>query len=316
MFHAASLGTGFFARAALLCAAMTGLVPAGPAGAQALVTYADIAPILAERCVLCHAGEFAPSGLALDSYDAVIRGGANGPVLRAGEPAESELLRRIRGTSEPRMPMTGPPFLSDGEIELFEQWVNAGMPEGGVAPAPTDATVAPPLPGPDQAVSYLHVAPILAQRCAKCHAERGLMGPAPEGYLLNSYAATLASGDRARVVPGHPDASELVRRIRGQARPMMPFDGPPYLSAEEVRLVEQWVEQGAPDAAGVPARIPVGAELRLHGTLDAQWRLDGLPLEVDGRTRVDKAPAVGDYVQVRGRLGESGSVRVERLRRR
>lgn len=316
MLQATSLGNGFLARAAMLCAGMSILLQAGPAGAQAEITYVDIAPILAERCVLCHAGEFAPSGLALDSYEAVTRGGANGPVVRAGQPEESELLRRIRGTTEPRMPMTGPPFLSDDEIGLFEQWVAAGMPQGGTAAAPADTTMAPPLPGPGEAVSYLHVAPILAQRCAKCHTEQGLMGPAPEGYLLNSYTATLASGDRVRVVPGHPDASELVRRIRGQARPRMPFDGPPYLSAEEVRLVEQWVAQGAPDATGVPARIPVGAELRLHGTLDARWRLDGLQLKVDGRTRVDKSPGAGDYVQVRGRLEENGTVRVERLRRR
>lgn len=52
------------------------------------------------------------------------------------------------------------------------------------------------------------------------------MGALPEGYLLSSYAATLASGERARVVPGNPVASELVRRIRGQARPRMPYDGP------------------------------------------------------------------------------------------
>ena len=37
------------------------------------------------------------------------------------------------------------------------------------------------------------------------------------------------------MVPGKPEASELVRRIRGQAHPRMPFDGPPYLSDDEIR---------------------------------------------------------------------------------
>lgn len=283
--------------------------------AQADTSYADVAPILAERCVLCHAGEFAPAGLALDSFDAVIRGGANGSVVQAGRPDESELIRRLKGISQPRMPMTGPPFLSEAEIGLFERWVVAGLPEGAAAVA-GEAAAAPALPAPGESVSYMHVAPILAQRCAKCHTDQGLMGPAPEGYRLDSYAATIATGDRVRVVPGHPDASELVRRIRGQARPMMPFDGPPYLDADEVRVVEQWVAQGAPDADGRPAILPVGAELRLHGTLAGRWRLDGLPLIVDGRTRIDKLPATGDYVQVRGRLDADGAVRVERLRRR
>lgn len=301
---------------AMLFGAVFFLLLAAPVRALADATYSDVASILAERCVLCHVGEFAPAGLALDSYAAVVRGGANGPVVMAGRPEDSELINRLKGLSEPRMPMTGPPFLSDREIRLFERWVAAGLPEGAVVAAPVAAAAAPGLPGPGEPVSYLHVAPILAQRCARCHAEQGLMGPAPEGYSLNSYAATIATGDRVRVVPGHPDASELVRRIRGQARPMMPFDGPPYLSADEVRLIEQWVAQGAPDAQGRAAPLPVGAELRLHGTLDARWRLDGLELNVTGFTRIDKSPGVGDYVQVRGRVDEAGAVTVERLRRR
>ncbi len=131
-----------------------------------------------------------------------------------------------------------------------------------------------------------------------------------------SHAATLAANDRARVVPGQSAASEPVRRIRGQARPRMPFDGPPCLSDEEVKLIEDWVAQGARDAQGTQANPPVGAALRLHGTLGAGSRLDGLELLVTGRTRIDKRPAPGDDVEVRGRVGEQGQVIVERLRPR
>lgn len=298
---------------AVLAAAVTSLVPGHAARAQAGPTYADLAPILAERCVLCHAGEFAPAGLALDSLEALLRGSANGPVVVGGEPGQSELVRRLRGESQPRMPMTGPPFLTDEEISLFEQWIAAGMPAAQAAVAPVEER---PPPAIGELVGYQHVAPILARRCAKCHAEQGLMGPAPEGYLLNSYASTLAADDRVRVVPGNPDASELVRRIRGQGRPMMPFDGPPYLSAGEVRLIERWVADGARDAAGNPAPIPVGARVRLHGRLDGRWSLDGLPLAVDRGTRLDKSPGPGDYVEVRGRLDASGAVQAERIRPR
>lgn len=286
------------------------------AGAEAEVSYSNLSPILAQRCLMCHTGEFAPGGLALDTFDALMMGSARGPVVLAGNPSESELIRRIKGITQPRMPMTGPPFLSESEIGLFERWVVAGMPEGVAGAEPAPSAPVQGLPGPGEAVNYLHVAPILAQRCAKCHTEQGLMGPAPEGYLLTSYPATLAPADRVRVVPGNPAASELVRRIRGQAHPMMPFDGPPFLSAEEIRLIEQWIAQGAPDAEGVPAAVPVGAKLRLHGTLGERWSLDGLPLQVDGGTRLDKAPGVGDYVEVRGRLDASGGIRVDRLRRR
>jgi mono/diheme cytochrome c family protein len=254
--------------------------------------------------------------LRLDSLEGVLAGSQRGPVVKAGDPAGSELLLRLRGERQPRMPMTGPPFLSEPEIALFERWVAAGLPAGDSVATATPAAAPVPRPGPGEPITYAHVAPIFATRCAKCHTEQGLLGPAPEGLRLTSYDETLAHQDRARVVPGHPDASELVRRIRGQALPRMPFDGPPYLSAEEIALIEGWVAQGARSSEGVTAPIPAGARVRLHGQLTNRWVLDGLPLEVGGGTRIDKRPGPGDYVEVRGRLGVDASVAAERIRRR
>jgi mono/diheme cytochrome c family protein len=275
----------------------------------------ELQVLLAQRCTLCHSGDSAAAGLRLDGIEALLRGSAKGPVVKPGDAAGSELIRRLKGTSLPRMPMTGPPFLTDEQIAMFERWVAAGAPRGEVGAA-AGPTAAPSRPAAGEPVTYAHVAPIFARRCAKCHTDNGAMGPAPEGYRLTSYAATLSAVDRARVVPGQAVASELVRRIRGQARPRMPFDGPPYLSDEEVRLIEDWVAQGARDTQGAKANPPVGAALRLHGTLGAGSRLDGLELQITGRTRIDKHPAPGDHVEVRGRLGEQGQVSVERLRRR
>lgn len=288
------------------------------AQAQDPPVYAEVASIFAERCVLCHAGEAAPLGLRLDSLEGVLEGSARGPVVTAGAADESELVRRVKGSSQPRMPMTGPPFLDEAEIALIERWVDGGLAAGPAAAAPPaatpSATVARPEPG--QPVTWLHVAPLLAQRCAKCHTEQGLMGPAPEGFRLTSYEATLAADERVRVVPGQPGASELLRRVRGQSVPRMPFDGPPYLDAEEIALLEDWIRQGARDATGRPAALPVGAELRLHGSLEPGWRLDGLELLIGAGSRIDKRPVPGDYVEVRGRLDAEGRVVVERLRPR
>lgn len=165
-------------------------------------------------------------------------------------------------------------------------------------------------------VTYRQVAPLFAARCVKCHAERGIMGGPPENFRLTSYRDALDASDRARVVPRDPLASELVRRIRGDAQPRMPFDGPPYLSAEEIRLVERWVADGARDDDGRPAPRPVGARVRLHGQLTGQWELDGLPLMVGPGTRLDKRPAVGNYVEARGTVQPDGRISVTRLRRR
>lgn len=295
---------------------MTTLLTTPAVHSETKTSFSDIAPILAEKCVVCHSGQSAAAGLQLDSFEALIRGSSRGAVVKAGAAADSELIRRIKGVSQPRMPMTGPPYLSDNEIVLLERWVDGGLQQG--EPAAVTAAEQPGLQRPEagEPVTYRHVAPIFAKRCVKCHSDNGQMGRAPEGYRLNSYAATVAAGDRVRVIPGKPAASELVRRIRGQSRPQMPFDGPPYLDNEEIRLVEDWIAQGARNSEGQKSQIPVGAKIRLHGRLEAGYKLDGITLEIGPGTRIDKNPRPGDYVQVRGRIDEAGTIQVDRLRRR
>jgi hypothetical protein len=294
--------------------------------------YADVAPIFEERCIICHNGPGAPKKLQLTSYDNIMKGSENGPVVRPGDPDGSELMKRILGISTPRMPLTGPPWLSDEQIDLIRRWI-AGGAKNAATPAPQPEPQQPqpqPQKKPQQPaqpksdkpkknsafVTYADVAPIFKLRCVKCHNTRGLMGPPPEGLILASYADILDTRERARVVPGNPDASELVRRIRGQALPRMPYDGPPWLSVEEIELIEKWIAQGARDADGNPAPLPIGARVRLHGKLTERWQLDGLPLRVTGSTRIKKSPQPGDYVQVRGHIDEKGQVVVERIRER
>jgi mono/diheme cytochrome c family protein len=284
---------------------------ADAAFAQAGPTYAEVAPVLGERCVVCHQGEAAPLGLRLDNYAGVMKGSQKGPVIKPGDARGSELVKRVRGESLPRMPLTGPPWLAAEQIALIERWITAGAAEGASAAA---APAPPKERRPGDPVTYADVATILVGRCAKCHTENGLRGAAPEGYLLNSYGATVSAADRVRVVPGRPEASELMRRIRGQARPRMPFDGPPYLSEREIALVEQWIIQGARDEQGRPAPMPAGARVRLHGTLDGSGALDGL--KFDSRGARERRAAPGDYVELRGVIVGDGSVRAERVRGR
>lgn len=280
--------------------------------ALAAPDFAAVAEILNARCVMCHQGDAAPLGLRLDSFEGLAAGSRNGPVAKPGDVAGSELVRRLRGSSQPRMPMTGPPFLDEAQIATIEAWIAAGMPAGSAAAAPP----LPPTPAPGEPVTYAHVAPIFATRCAKCHTDNGLMGGPPEGFRLTSYAATLSAADRVRVVPGAPGLSELLRRVRGLARPRMPFDGPPWLDEAQIELIERWIADGARDAQGRPAAPPVGARLRLEGTLTGQWAIDGSAFVVDGGTRIDKRPGIGDRVELRARIADDGRAVAERLRRR
>lgn len=284
-----------------------------PVTATAETDFSAIDQILQTRCVICHAGTSAPLGLRLESRDALLAGSNRGVIVTSGDPAGSELIKRLKGNSLPRMPMTGPPWLPDDEVALFEQWIREGAPAGAAATPPLPSPSPGPVTGP---VRYDQVASIFATRCAKCHAENGLMGGPPEGYRLTSYADTVSSTDRARVVSGNPGASELVRRIRGQALPRMPLDGPPFLGADEIDLIERWIADGAMDSAGFPSPVPVGSRVRLHGTLVSQTELDDLPIVVTRSTRMDKSPAPGDYVEIRATISADGYVVVDRMRPR
>lgn len=298
--------------AILLTAAIA--VP-GSLRAQTAPTWLQAVKLFAEKCTLCHSGDDAPLGLRLDTLKGALKGSENGPVLVAGKPDESELIRRIRGESEPRMPLTGPPFLSDGEIAILEQWVSAGLPAGGAAAAAAEPRQ-PPRPGPGDIATFEYVESIFLKHCAKCHKDNGKMGPPPERLRLDSYANIVAGGERLALLPGNPGFSEIIRRVEGKAQPRMPFDGPPWLDEEDIGLLRQWIAQGARDADGKPAPVPVGREVRFRGRMTGMWSIDGVPFLVDERTRIDKSPRIGDQVEVRGIIDLSGQVRAYRLRRR
>ncbi|MDU8912458.1 c-type cytochrome domain-containing protein [Aestuariicoccus sp. MJ-SS9] len=111
----------------LLCS--IALVPV-PAIAADPPVWADVSAIFTERCVMCHSAVAGASkGLLLDSYAATLAGSERGAVLVPGDIEASELIRRLRGQSAPRMPFLSR-ALSEDQIALIERWVAAGLPEG------------------------------------------------------------------------------------------------------------------------------------------------------------------------------------------
>jgi uncharacterized membrane protein len=91
--------------------------------------YQDlIAPVLAARCVSCHSGSKVKGGLRLDTADGVMEGGDGGSVVIAGDPDESELLRRITlsPSAKGAMPPDGARPLDVGETELIRWWIAHG----------------------------------------------------------------------------------------------------------------------------------------------------------------------------------------------
>ena len=102
---------------------------AAAADGNASPGWAEVSAIFNERCVMCHsASAGASKGLRLDDYAAALKGSERGAVLIPRDSAGSELMRRLRGESVPRMPFLSRP-LPDEQIALIETWIAAGLPE-------------------------------------------------------------------------------------------------------------------------------------------------------------------------------------------
>ena len=189
----------------------------------------------------------------------------------------------------------------------------AGMPKGEVAP-PMPMARARPAPGED--VLWPDVEPIFQRACIKCHSDNSKLGAPPEGLRLTSLELVLQGGERLVVLPGDPAMSEIWRRVTGLASPRMPFDGPPWLPEDDIRLLRDWIAQGARDAEGVAAPVPVGAEIRLRGILTAAEEIDGAAFVIGAGTRIDDRPRIGGEAEMRGTVQSDGTVLATRFRDR
>ncbi len=84
---------------------------------------------------------------------------------------------------------------------------------------------------------------LLADRCQKCHGPEKQKG----GLRLDLRAAMRDAGDSGdkAIIPGNAEASELIRRVASSDElERMPPAGPP-VSAEGVRLLKRWIDEGA-----------------------------------------------------------------------
>jgi len=97
----------------------------------------DVQPILEARCYQCHAVEYKgkarkPKGdLRLDSLELILRGsGGKKPVVVAGHPEKSELMRRIAlpGDHEDVMPPDGE-TLPEAERDILRRWIAEAAPK-------------------------------------------------------------------------------------------------------------------------------------------------------------------------------------------
>jgi hypothetical protein len=91
--------------------------------------YGDvIQPMLQANCYSCHGPDRQKGKLRLDDSAWIVKGGKDGSVVRASQPAESELIKRISlpNEDEHHMPPKEKTPLKGSEVALFQWWIGQG----------------------------------------------------------------------------------------------------------------------------------------------------------------------------------------------
>ncbi|HTG45932.1 MAG TPA: LpqB family beta-propeller domain-containing protein, partial [Verrucomicrobiae bacterium] len=86
----------------------------------------DAMRLLHANCLSCHNSEKHKGGLQMSTREALEKGSDSGPVLEAGHPDQSLLLKVLAADSDPHMPPKKQ--LSTNQMTLLGRWVAAGAP--------------------------------------------------------------------------------------------------------------------------------------------------------------------------------------------
>lgn len=108
---------------------MACVLSGAPAGAAELAD--EVHALFARHCCKCHGPDEEEGGLRLDVRERALKGGASGPALVEGKPAESLIYQFITGQNEDKIIM--PPKgrgrrLNEAECKTVGRWIEAGAP--------------------------------------------------------------------------------------------------------------------------------------------------------------------------------------------
>lgn len=123
---ASSMRSILFFSAALSTCSIGWAQEAVPAADAAKVTYDEhIRPILRDSCFSCHNQDRAKSDLIVDNYAALMRGGASGEVVIAGDPDSSRIWHLVSHQETPEMPPEQDK-LPEAKLTLIQKWILGG----------------------------------------------------------------------------------------------------------------------------------------------------------------------------------------------
>ena len=204
----------------------------------------QIQPLLEKNCLGCHSTTAKQAGLDLSSRQGLLEGGKDGPAVVPGNGKGSLLYRVITHSQQPAMPPQEEKLPAQAAA-LIGLWIDLGVPYGSLGSdndvTPTDESGGELATGSDN--HFAQVRSTLETKCLHCHGGKFRQA----GLDLSGRERILQGSDKHTdvVVPGDPEASLLVKKVRHQHEPGMPYEGQ-QLSDEEIRNLVAWVDAGAP----------------------------------------------------------------------
>ena len=221
--------------------------PTMPAAAEKISFVGQVAPMIVSKCGNCHVNE-RRGGFSAATFTALDQSA----MITYGMPDQSRIVEVIESGEMPK----GNLKVEPEELKLLKAWVAQGAnfdgnnPNASLASFRPTAPKAPMAPAVDMAsmaltgketVSFaVHVAPIILDNCAECH----IADNRRTNFSMASLASLLRGGDAgAALKPGNSATSEIVLRLKGAERDVMPPIG--KLDDDEIQLVSKWIDEGA-----------------------------------------------------------------------
>ncbi len=241
-----------------------------PAPGEPIDFQSHVLPIIQDRCIDCHGAPFQKNGktinpkagLRLDTYEMVLKGTLDGPVVKPGNVGGSVLIELITLDEDDSdiMPPKGDK-LTPEQIGVFTRWIE----EGSKPSVNGSATAAGgSLPAPGQPVDYeMHIKPIFAKRCLDCHGEpfvkSGRTINPKAGLRLDTYETVMKGTLDGPVVLSKNIAEStlyiLVNPEEADDTEIMPPKGD-SLAAEQIDAIKRWILEGALPKAAATAVDP------------------------------------------------------------
>jgi len=238
--------------------------------------------VLKSNCFNCHGPEKKKGKLRLDTQAGIEKGGRSGEAtVVIGHSDKSYLMELINlpVSDEDVMPPKKEKRLSLPDRLVLGQWIDAGAPwfaeltdnpeakkaapavasAGAVAKAPsTSPSPSKPVApagatnadteketGSEEQKAFFndHIKDIIELNCVSCHGPQKTKG----GLRMDSKKAAMSGGNSgALYIPGKPDESELIYRIKLPRKDdeAMPPEEKRALSPEQIELMVKWVADG------------------------------------------------------------------------